>query len=365
MVSPSYSDVTGGVENLMQKIVEHSSYPFRILTEGEAENPGIVQIKVKRLRGFIQTTRYILKHRPSLSLVYVSTARLLHLLLVPFLFGMGTICHTHGRDIYLEAKTIKTALRKGVAIVARRLGVRFIAVSDWTKEQLVSKGAYPDRTHVVPNGVELGRFRQKVSPEERDSVRHQYKVSKEQFLLLTVARLDPRKGHRFVIESLPHLPDCNYLIVGTGPEEKSLRELAANHGVLNRVHFAGFVTDENLPRVYQACDLFVMPSEHISGTQNVEGFGISFLEANAAGKAVVGTRTGGIPTAIQHNETGLLCEPTEESVLKAIRRLKDDTEFRRDCERQAVDWARKHSWSRVIEGIDEVIRNELKRTYGG
>lgn len=363
LIAPSYAEVTGGVENLMQKIVGMSSFSFRVITEDASAGPECTTMRVKRLSGFIQTTRYILRHRRSIDLVYVSTARLLHLLLIPYLFGMGTICHAHGRDLFSSVESVQTALRTAAASLARFAGVRFIAVSDWTKTQLLSMGAAPDRVHLVPNGVDVERFQTEVPSEEVRRVRHKYGATDEDFLLLTVARLDPRKGHRLVIEALQHLEDCKYVVVGRGEAESFLRQLATEYGVEDRVRFAGFVPDVDLPCVYQACDLFVMPSEHMDGGQNVEGFGISFLEANASGKAVVGTRTGGIPTAIRHGETGLLCDPSTEAVSRAIRRMKDHPSFREACERQAKGWADEHEWRCVIDQLDRVIEQELESVH--
>jgi phosphatidylinositol alpha-1,6-mannosyltransferase len=232
---------------------------------------------------------------------------------------------------------------------------------------------------LVPNGVDVSRFRRDASANARSveetpaevplanappanaekHVRRKWEIAPDSFLLLTVARLDPRKGHRLVIDALQHLPDCTYLIAGTGTEKAQLQRRARQCGVSERVVFAGLVPDTALPRVYQACDLFVMPSEHVESTHNVEGFGISFLEANAAGKAVVGTRTGGIPTAIRHEQTGLLCEPSVASVREAIRRMKDHPAFRRQCEQRAAEWAEAHQWSRIVPQIDAVIETAL------
>ena len=87
----------------------------------------------------------------------------------------------------------------------------------------------------------------------------------------------------------------------------------------------------------------------------MEGFGLTFLEANAAGKAVIGTRTGGIASAVKHEHNGLLCQPDAASVRQAVKRLKEEPGLRRTLEHNARAWADAHDWSRVVRRIDEVL----------
>jgi len=71
-----------------------------------------------------------------------------------------------------------------------------------------------------------------------------------------------------------------------------------------------------------------MPSKFMEDTGNVESFGISYIEANAAGLPVIGSKTGGIPTAVRNRYNGLLCEPSEESVKKSILEIKTALNFK-------------------------------------
>ncbi|MCS3679176.1 glycosyltransferase involved in cell wall biosynthesis [Salinibacter ruber] len=206
-------------------------------------------------------------------------------------------------------------------------------MSDWTGQHLTKQGAAPSAVTVIPNGVDAARFQN----AQAGGLRAEVGVSEEDFLLLTVARLVPRKGHRLVLNSLEEIEGAAYVIVGTGPEEERLRRLAETTGIADRVAFEGYVPDEQLPRYYKACDAYVMPSLHLSDAQSVEGFGLSFLEANAAGRVAIGTRTGSIPTAIQHEETGLLCESTARPVEDAVRRVIEDSGLRARMEANARD----------------------------
>ena len=120
---------------------------------------------------------------------------------------------------------------------------------------------------------------------------------------------------------LPELPDLHYLIVGKGPDEPRLRALTAELGIGAAVTFVGYVPDDQLPDFYNLCDLFVMPNRQEEEDGDIEGFGMIFMEASAAGKAVVGGRSGGTADAVQHGVTGFLVNPQDVDELTATLKL--------------------------------------------
>lgn len=123
--------------------------------------------------------------------------------------------------------------------------------------------------------------------------------------LLTVSRLDTaqrHKGHELVIAELSRLHDEGqhviYLIAGVGDDRERLETLAHEHGVSEHVRFLGQVAPDLLPQLYQAADLYVMPSTG-------EGFGIAFIEAMACGTPALGLAVGGAPDSLRHGELGM------------------------------------------------------------
>lgn len=138
--------------------------------------------------------------------------------------------------------------------------------------------------------------------------------------IVTVARLVPRKGIGTTIRALPTVlkavPSCRYVIVGEGPDRGALERLVSELLVADHVRFLGYVSNRTRRSVYLASDLYVMPS-HPTRTSEVEGFGISFLEANAHGLATVGSLAGGIPDAVVHRVNGLLVPPNDPGKLAA------------------------------------------------
>jgi phosphatidylinositol alpha-1,6-mannosyltransferase len=143
-----------------------------------------------------------------------------------------------------------------------------------------------------------------------------------------------RKGQDTVIRALPQVaalvPGVRYVIVGDGPMRSHLADLAAATGVASRVDFRGFAADDDLPVLYAAADVFAMVSRHLAAAGDVEGFGIVYLEANAAGRAVVAGRSGGVEDAVIDGETGVMVDPESiDEVAEALIRLLRDDDLRR------------------------------------
>jgi phosphatidyl-myo-inositol dimannoside synthase len=154
-------------------------------------------------------------------------------------------------------------------------------------------------------GVDAGTFRP--DPRARQEVRDRYGLG-DRPVVACVSRLVARKGQDTLLRAWPavlrQVPDAALLVVGGGPYAKSLHELAGRLGVAGSVTFAGPVPQPELPAHYAAGDVFSMPCRTRRGGLDVEGLGIVYLEASAAGLPVVGGDSGGAPDAILDGETG-------------------------------------------------------------
>ncbi len=131
-------------------------------------------------------------------------------------------------------------------------------------------------------------------------------------MILSVSRLAQYKGHETVMRAVSLLGGrfpVSYVIVGDGPGRQSLEGSAQRLGIQDHVHFAGKIPDHELPSFYAMADVFVLCTEERKHEASVEGFGVVFLEAAAAGLPVVATRAGGIPDAVADGETGFLVPP--------------------------------------------------------
>jgi glycosyltransferase involved in cell wall biosynthesis len=185
---------------------------------------------------------------------------------------------------------------------------------------------------VVPNGVDLQLFH----PGEAGHTRETGRVR-----CLAVARLVERKGLGELIRALAQLERGRFEleIVGDGPDDGILRELAARMGVGQEVRFLGSLDRSAVAQRYREADLFTLPS-------SAEAFGNVFAEALASGLPVVGSTVGGIPELIEHGINGLLVPPGDPAALaKAIRYLADDPELRQQMSQRnrakaetVLDW---------------------------
>jgi phosphatidylinositol alpha-1,6-mannosyltransferase len=184
-----------------------------------------------------------------------------------------------------------------------------IANSANTKAILESINVTPDKIHMLHPGVSADVF--DVNTEDANRIKNKHQIENCP-ILLTVGRMQKRKGQDMVIRALPLIrkkfPKIKYLIVGGGKEYPFLQKLADEQKVAESVIFAGRVSDEDLPAYYAACDIFIMANREIDG--DIEGFGMVFLEANAARKPVIGSLSGGAVEAVVHRVTGLSVDGT-------------------------------------------------------
>lgn len=184
-------------------------------------------------------------------------------------------------------------------------------------------------------------------------------------VLLSVARLVPRKGIDTVLQALPQLlaqsPDLQYWIVGKGPAHASLGRQAQELGLMQAVRFMDEVTDSELPEIYRRATIFVLPARADYHAGSVEGFGIVYLEASASGLPVVAARSGGAAEAVIENETGLLVPPDDPAALgQALQRLLDDPEMRQRMGRAGRRWVeREMNWDRAGHQFLSIIDRSL------
>ncbi len=236
--------------------------------------------------------------------------------------GAPYLCWAHGEDL----ATAETS--RELTWVMRRVygaATAVLANSHNTARSLDRVGVGPERILVAHPGVDSGRFR----PDVDGSAVRERHARPNDIVLLSVGRLQRRKGHDRVIEAMGQLArsDLRFLIAGTGEEEDRLRRLAADAGVAHQVTFLGKVLDEELPAHYAACDVFLMPNRQEGA--DIEGFGIVFLEAQATARPVIAGRTGGAPEAVAEGETALLVGGDDVGELAgAIGRLADSPDLR-------------------------------------
>ena len=199
----------------------------------------------------------------------------------------------------------------------RRAGL-VMTTSRYAAARLVQLYGLAAEPRIVPECIDLEAWRSLFARQPAEP-------APGAFVVLCVCRFYPRKRVGLLLEAAAklraHIPELEMRIVGRGPEEAPLRRRAVELGLERTVRWLGDVSQAELAREYQACDVFCLPSVQ-------EGFGIVFLEAMAAAKPIVAARVAAVPEVVTD---GLLVEPENAQALAdAIARLHADPALRRD-----------------------------------
>jgi rhamnosyl/mannosyltransferase len=256
--------------------------------------------------------------------------------------GHATVI-THHSDVVrqkgwlrLYGPLLRRVLRQANRIIAT--SPRYIDSSPWLN---------PLRTKctVIPLGVDLARFQPVARPDNPRPV------------LLFVGRLRYYKGLGALLKALPDVPAVRLNVVGDGPMKPTWQALAASLELTDRVHFAGDVTDADLPGWYQRADLFTLPA-----TARSEAFGNVMLEAMACGLPCITTEVGsGTSWVVQDGLTGLVVSPNDPPALaEAIKTLVDNPALRQQFGQAGLSRARDtFSNERLIERVKQVYSQVL------
>ncbi|MBL7136602.1 MAG: glycosyltransferase family 4 protein [Candidatus Marinimicrobia bacterium] len=270
------------------------------------------------------------------------------------LFGIPYIIYVYGSETFrfgnnrFLIKSIKAFLDNAERIIPN---------SRFTMREFLTLGIPRDKFDVITPGVDTSRFFP--APKEKSLVK-KYNLS-EKYVLMTVARLDERKGHDYVIRAIADLkndyPNIVYLIVGKGREEQNLRSLVMETGVKDQVIFCGYVSDEDLPKYYNLSDTFILLNRQSTNNEQLrgdyEGFGIVFLEASACGKPVIAGNYGGIADAIEDQKSGYIIDGTDLStVTDAIKSLIENSNKRNTIGQYGLNRARRSfDWKTISKKI--------------
>ncbi|HEY3287092.1 MAG TPA: glycosyltransferase family 4 protein [Gemmatimonadaceae bacterium] len=281
--------------------------------------------------------------------------------------GVPYLVYVNGGDLLREREKAKQRMKR---LTARRIfgeAIGVVANSAWTGElardimREIGVSPLPPVAD-FPLGTDPAQF---APGHVTGAVRARLGVGDAPYLL-TVARLVPHKGQDVAIRALarlaPQHPNLRYVIVGEGPDETRLRELARALGVDARVVFAGPMRDDELPAVYAGAALYVGLSRLLPPI-NVEGFGISFVEAAASGVPAVAGDSGGVRSAVLDAQTGLVVPPeADDRVAEAIRRLLVDEPLRRRLGAAAREAAlQRFNWDRVVTDTLEFAAHCVER----
>ena len=221
---------------------------------------------------------------------------------------------------------------------------KHITVSNFTKRKTLEIHPNIDVT-VINNGIELDSFSKEI---------HQ---PLSQVHLITVGNLTQRKGQQNVIKALPLLKEkfsnIHYHCVGIFSEKERLESLAKQLDITENITFHGALSNDDKNTLLQKSTIFMMLSEQVKN--DIEGFGIAVLEANALGLPAVGSINSGVEDAVKDRFSGRLVNPHQlEDIVSAI---SDIIENYAIYSENAHEWARRFDWNIIIKNYIDLIES--------
>jgi phosphatidylinositol alpha-1,6-mannosyltransferase len=234
---------------------------------------------------------------------------------------------------------------------------KIICVSNYTKNKILKHVNLANLT-VIPNGVDVENFRR----NKRDERSYLGKKN----ILMSLGAFKERKGFALIIKALAiiaeEIPDIKcYIGGGAGGSKdyyRKLMDLVDELNLSDRIVFFKDASDDYIKDLYGKTRVFALTT--ISGEYNFEGFGLVYLEANAYGVPVIGCYGSGAVDAIKDGYSGFLAKPGDINDIaeKTIRLFKDENLYA-TMSKNALLWARKHSWKNIFKEYIKIYKEQL------
>lgn len=367
----------GGMENLIAGLCHNlkKTHPLFVITSSTSttasQESWIFRAKWRGLVPFLVYAlckgSLLLWREPEIKLALGGSALVTPLIVfLASIFRKKAVVHVHGSDLVYRNVFYQVFFVRWL-----RSCDQIVANSRYTAGLAEGKGVKKNRISVIPPAVDV----EVVVPRDGREIKKRMGLEGRK-VLLYVGRLARRKGVKeFVEKSLPKIisevPEVCFVVVGENPTESlihhgdmmgDLQAFVREVGLQNHVRLLGWLSDEDLAKIYQACDLVVLPVLPLR--DDVEGFGIVLLEAAAAGKPCVATRVGGIPDALEDGKSGILLDPGNYKLMsQTIVRLLGDDRSRIDLGEYARKRVREEfAWDQIVMKYEEMFGSTMKKT---
>lgn len=236
-----------------------------------------------------------------------------------------------------------------ISVSNHRLNSALDLISKELHEEIISK------SFIMPMGINISSF-------ELDELNKpiMFDSGDSQFNILFIGRLIEVKGCEYLIRSIELIveiiPNVKLIIVGDGPLESQLKQLTNKLKLERHIIFKGYVNYDNIPRYFFQSDIVAFPSI-VDESGFEEGLPVVLIEAMAAGKATIATRTNGVLEVIKDRQNGLIVDPkSPEQFAEMIKLLYVDKDFRKKLEVNAQETAKKYDWDVVTTFYLNIIR---------
>jgi glycosyltransferase involved in cell wall biosynthesis len=219
-----------------------------------------------------------------------------------------------------------------------------------------------DKIRVIHNGVDLDRL----NGYERDwDYRRRFALDNEKIVFF-VGRLVNEKGVHILMDAIPkilsHYHDCKFVIAGKGPQLDFLKGKAMEMNISHKVYFTGYISDEELCRLYRCVDMAVFPSLY-------EPFGIVALESIVANIPIVVSDTGGLGEIVIHGVDGMKAYPgNSNSISDCIMEILFNPQKAEEMKRKALEKVNnQYNWNiisqKTMEVYNEIIKASLENNW--
>lgn len=264
------------------------------------------------------------------------------------------VVHFHGPWAAESAgegqNSLKVALKRRLESQVYRNAQRIIVLSDAFGDLMKRDYRIPaDRMVTIPGGIDLSRFHS----EDRIAARYRLNWPAEGRIILCLRRLVPRMGIDTLIEAFATLasthPDVILILGGRGSSAGALQKQSEALGLGNRIRFAGFLPDADLPAAYSAANVTIVPSREL------EGFGLITLESMACGTPVLVTPVGGLPDTVRDLDPQLVLEGSDvATIARGLHRFLSQGELFPSSEQCRVHVEKHFAWPKIAARVAKV-----------
>ena len=361
VITRSFPPDIGGMQSLMQglteSLIEHG--PVKVFADefhnSESYDKKSVA-KIERIAGLKIFRKYrkanivnnYLKENLNIRAVFTDHWKSLELINEEFLRATRTFCLLHSKEIN---HAVGSAQNKRILKSTDKANF-VIANSNYTKELAIKIGINPSKIHVIFPGI-----------KKPGIIDNSFKIEAKKIFdksfpkIITVARLEKRKGHDKILMLIKNLKNkfnkIKYISIGFGEEENNLVKLSKELSIENEVVFLKNINENLKLALISESNLFLMPSR--IEKKSVEGFGISFMEAASYGIGSIGGKDGGASDAIKHNITGLICDGQNlDSIYESVINFFENDKFIKFGE-EAKKFSDNFHWNKTIKNYIKLI----------
>ena len=362
ILTQCFPSKVGGIETLVYNIAKFLSKNKKVIVLADTQNISNDKIfdineknfQIKRFRGL----KFLRKRKKLKELVNIFSLNHIEAVIsdswksleLPIIFlnknKIPTISLIHGNEIIIKNEKHKKRIQN---ILELTNGI--VTNSNFTTKLLSEISNKLQNINVIYPGIDLTNK----YTEERVN------LNKGTPTLLTLARLEKRKGHSLILRSIYNLknlyPKIQYIIAGEGYELENIKKLIKKYSLEQNVNLVGTINENQKNYIFSKTDIMVMPTSDEIHEKSIEGFGISYIEAAKFGIPSIASNVGGTPEAVLHKNTGLIINEISE-LDDAIQKLIEDKNFRFELGENAKIRAEKElNWETQINKYNKLITN--------